>query len=65
MFFQSLLPSFNINNLAANAQPQEAGAAPAPAPPVANFEGGVEAGAAGVVGAIQAEGLYEYSFLII
>lgn len=55
MFFQSLLPSFNINNLAANAQPQEAGAAPAPAPPVANFEGGVEAGAAGVVGAIQAE----------
>ncbi|XP_070070836.1 ribosome quality control complex subunit TCF25 isoform X2 [Drosophila takahashii] len=58
MFFQSLLPSFNINNLAANAQPPEGGAAPAAgpgpaAPPEANFEAGIEAGAAGVAGAIR------------
>ncbi|XP_017074174.1 transcription factor 25 isoform X2 [Drosophila eugracilis] len=56
MFFQSLLPSFNINNLAANAQAQEGGAAlvaPGAAPAEANFEAGAEAGAAGVAGAIR------------
>ncbi|KAH8361425.1 hypothetical protein KR084_001918 [Drosophila pseudotakahashii] len=58
MFFQSLLPSFNINNLAANAQPQDGAAAPAAgagpaAAPEANFEAGIEAGAAGVAGAIR------------
>uniref|UniRef100_A0A6P4EG20 Transcription factor 25 isoform X1 n=1 Tax=Drosophila rhopaloa TaxID=1041015 RepID=A0A6P4EG20_DRORH len=57
MFFQSLLPSFNINNLAQAAQPQEAGEAPlagaaaAAAAIPANFEAGIEAGAVGVAGA--------------
>ncbi|EDV50400.1 transcription factor 25 isoform X1 [Drosophila erecta] len=56
MFFQSLLPSFNINNLAANAQPQEGGPAAAGAGAVAgdaNIEAGIEQGAAGVAGAVR------------
>ncbi|KAI8040997.1 hypothetical protein M5D96_005246 [Drosophila gunungcola] len=56
MFFQSLLPSFNINNLAQAAQPQEAGAAGA-APPAgaapAPAEANIEAGAAGVAEPIR------------
>lgn len=62
MFFQSLLPSFNINNLAANAQLQE-GAAPAAgagaAAGDANIEVGIEQGAAGVAGEGEEAGLQQ------
>lgn len=61
MFFQSLLPSFNINNLAANAQLQEGAALAAGAGAAAgdaNIEVGIEQGAAGVAG--EGEGSYEH-----
>ncbi|KAH8247986.1 hypothetical protein KR032_006663 [Drosophila birchii] len=53
MFFQSLLPSFNINNLAAAAQQPQAGGAPAPAAGAA-AEAGADAAAAAVEPARQA-----------
>ncbi|KAH8246241.1 hypothetical protein KR038_006598 [Drosophila bunnanda] len=54
MFFQSLLPSFNINNLAAAAQQPQAGVAPAPAAGGAAEDGADAAAAAAVEPARQA-----------
>ncbi|XP_020814719.1 transcription factor 25 isoform X2 [Drosophila serrata] len=54
MFFQSLLPSFNVNNLAAAAQQPQAGVAPAPAAGAAAEAGADAAAAAAVEPARQA-----------